>query len=107
MSGDAHWASVHHLHGNLMEYSASPIHAIPLFYKTYSYPEDYKVTHAFEPTKGQIYHPTKKYPIVDTPLFLSDLTNGYGMYHGTVEVNVEDNDPWYGLTFFSLTPAQV
>jgi hypothetical protein len=105
LSADSHWGSAYHLNGNLLEFNASPLHAIPLLYSSYQYPEEHQVL-LFLPCSlscNKVFHPTLNYPIIDTTLFLSDITDGFGMYSGTFEVNVEDEDPWYEVKLYGYT----
>eukprot|EP01127_Copromyxa_protea_P020532 TRINITY_DN6889_c0_g1_i1.p1 TRINITY_DN6889_c0_g1~~TRINITY_DN6889_c0_g1_i1.p1 ORF type:complete len:208 (+),score=28.22 TRINITY_DN6889_c0_g1_i1:119-742(+) len=96
LSGDTHFVSITEMRNGLVEFSASPIHSIPLSHSTALWPEDRVITHPVHGTK-----------IEDKVVFRSDLSNGYGMYFGTVEVDTQAEDPWYTVEIrgYNLDPA--
>eukprot|EP01126_Amoeba_proteus_P050006 TRINITY_DN5872_c0_g1_i6.p1 TRINITY_DN5872_c0_g1~~TRINITY_DN5872_c0_g1_i6.p1 ORF type:complete len:334 (-),score=77.02 TRINITY_DN5872_c0_g1_i6:105-1106(-) len=102
LSGDSHFFGVYKC-GNFLEYSVSPIHAIPLFSFNYHYEEN-----------QDLYHPVSGKKIEDEILLLMDLFSGYAMYIPIIEVHDDEHDPspWYeikvyGYSFFGAHPVEV
>lgn len=91
LSADSHFSGSYQLRPWAIEYSASPLYAIPLVQSVYFHPEDHPVL-----------HPTQGYVINDHQLWASDISHGTAFTYGHVEVNTNTPEPWYRVSIYGF-----
>jgi hypothetical protein len=91
LSADSHFSAINVLRPWAIEYSASPLYAIPLVQSAYFHPEELPILH---PVKGNV--------IPDHQIWSNDISKGTGFSYGTVEVNTEGPEPWYEVSIMGF-----
>jgi len=91
LSADSHFSGAYEIRPWIYEYSASPLHAIPLVQSVYFHPEDHPVLH---PEEGHV--------INDHQIFSSDISTGASFSYGNVEVDTQSPTPWYRVSIYSF-----